>query len=130
MAAVLAVVMHAQHPDSVLIPAGLFHADHRLTHRAALMVRRDFAHLNWFMYEDALYRRITGLLQQRLAVCIESGIDATPAAFDTSGNSPTKARAVRCYRSQLRALMTEGRPGHHDLTVAERYWHITSSVRL
>jgi len=130
VAAVLAVVMHAQHPDSVLIPAGLFHADHRLTHRAALIVRRDFAHLNWFMYEDALYRRITGLLQQRLAVLQESGIDATPAAFDTSGNSPTKARAVRCYRSQLRALMTEGRPGHHDLTVAERYWHITSSVRL
>lgn len=72
VAAALAVAMHAQHPDSVLMPAGLFHADHRLTHRAALMARRDFAHLNWFMYEDALYRRVTGLLQQRLAVLRES----------------------------------------------------------
>ncbi len=130
VAAALAAVMQKQGPDSVLMPAGLFHADHQLTHRAALMVRREHACLNWLMYEDALYRRIAGLLQQRLAMLLESGIDATPVAFDTPGNSTIKRRAVRCYRSQLRALTTAGRPGHRDLATAERYWRLTSPAYL
>jgi LmbE family N-acetylglucosaminyl deacetylase len=118
--------MLKQHcPDSVMIPAGLFHSDHELTHRAALQAWPNEADQNWFLYEDALYRRINGLLQQRLASLMNAGICATPAAFNTVTGVERKRLAARSYVSQLRALNMDGRPGIHDLDAPDRYWQLT-----
>jgi LmbE family N-acetylglucosaminyl deacetylase len=125
VAAALADALRQHCPDSVMVPAGLFHSDHELAHRAALLVRQDDPERNWFVYEDALYRRIAGLLQRRLALLMDAGICATPVAFDTAACVQTKRHAVACYASQLRALATAGRPGQHDLPTPERYWRLT-----
>ena len=37
---------------------------------------------------------------------------------------PLKRRAVACYRSQLRALSTPGRPGFADVFATEGYWRL------
>jgi LmbE family N-acetylglucosaminyl deacetylase len=124
IASALFETMSRHRPDTVLIPAGLFHSDHVLAHRAALLVYRDFPSYRWIMYEDALYRRLEGLLQKRLAVLLDEGIPATPFEVDTREYAGAKERAVSCYASQLNGLLTPGRPGHADLHARERYWQL------
>ncbi len=125
LAAAFDDVVRQYRPDTVLMPAGLFHSDHALAHRAALRVRRKYAGSNWLMYEEAFYRRIPGLLQRRLAVLLDAGLHATPLAYDTSGHVEAKRAATAFYASQLRALASAGRPGHVDLDAPERYWQLT-----
>jgi LmbE family N-acetylglucosaminyl deacetylase len=117
-------------PESILLPAGLFHSNHELASRAALLVRRDRPHSTWLMYEDALYRGIEGLLQRRLFALLAEHIAATPFALDVHRHVPEKLHAVQCYMSQLRGLNTPGRPGygdlHADLRMPERYWRLAN----
>jgi LmbE family N-acetylglucosaminyl deacetylase len=117
-------------PAAVVLPAGLFHADHELAHRVALQVRRDRMQSEWLMYEDALYRGIEGLLQRRLAALLADRILATPAdmplAAETESMLPAKLQAAQCYLSQLRGLNTPGRPGYADLQAPERYWRLAT----
>ena len=115
-------VIQREKPETILVPAGLFHSDHDLAHRAALQVRRDRRQSVWLMYEDALYRSIDGLLQRRLAQLLEAHIVATPFAFDTHSRLHERLEAAQCYLSQLRGLNTPGRLGYADLQMPERYW--------
>jgi LmbE family N-acetylglucosaminyl deacetylase len=124
IAAALDSALHRHGPDTVMIPGGLFHSDHLLAHQAALRVRQHDAERSWFIYEDALYRRIAGLLQQRLASLLDAGIWATPVAFSTAVGRARKRRAILSYGSQLRALGTPGKPGSLDLDAPERYWRL------
>lgn len=124
LAAALSEAVRKADADTVLLPAGLFHSDHGLTHRAALLVRRGERQRQWLMYEDALYRRIAGLLQRRLAALLDEGVHATPVAFDTAGRRQAKQGAVRAYASQLRALRSAGRPGCADMEASESYWRL------
>ncbi|GAA5236939.1 PIG-L deacetylase family protein [Verticiella sediminum] len=108
--------------DTVLIPMGLFHADHDLTHRAALCVwRRAGARQRWWAYEDVLYRRKPGLLQRRLAQLQSEGVRATPLPPQPA-RAPLKAQAVQAYASQLRGLGLAGHAG--DTAAPEGYWHL------
>ncbi|WP_157265160.1 PIG-L deacetylase family protein [Azohydromonas aeria] len=116
----LSDLLARQAPDALFVfPIGLFHSDHRLVHEACMAAwrRRPRPAL---LYEDALYRGIPGLLQQRLAELLQAGLVLTPAkerpVADTAG---AKARAVRCYASQLRAF---GPGGHDDTARPERRW--------
>ncbi len=122
LADTLAAVIEREDPGMVGIPLGLFHSDHRLAHCAALRLLPRYAARRWLAYEDALYRRIPGLLQERLCALRRQGIEATPTVVDGTLHAARKARAVRCYASQLRALASSGRPGLDDLSVAEGYW--------
>jgi LmbE family N-acetylglucosaminyl deacetylase len=120
----------AQHkPDTVVIPFGLFHSDHKRVHEAALALLKRCQHWIWLAYEDTFYRRIPGLLQERLAALLCAGIAATPVALALRGCQERKRRAVRCYASQLRALATPGRPGHLDAFSPEAYWRLTLCAR-
>lgn len=118
--------IRADDPEVVLCPLGLFHHDHERVHAAARLVLAREPHRAWYAYEDALYRRIPGLVQQRLVELAAHNIVATP---DHSVTSPitararsTKRRAIRCYASQLRGLGTPGRPGYLDALSPEAYW--------
>ena len=107
--------------DTVLFPLGLFHSDHELAHRAALLLMHDARPLRWLCYEDTFYRCIPGLVQQRVAQLTEAYEVAAPV-LNASGLTAAKRRAIHCYRSQLRGLSSAGRPGHLDAFKPERYW--------
>jgi LmbE family N-acetylglucosaminyl deacetylase len=119
-------VLRAIDPTTVLVPLGLFHGDHRLVHRAGLRLLRAEGPPRrlWLAYEDAIYRRIPGLLQRRLARLVRDGVLATPLPDVRRGPPARKRQAVRCYRSQLRGLATPGRRGHVDACAPERYWQL------
>jgi LmbE family N-acetylglucosaminyl deacetylase len=112
-------------PDRVLVPMGLFHSDHRLVHdatRAALCGARPTrgAGMALWVYEDAPYRALRGLLQQRLAEWAHEGLVATPLpAAHGAPESALKRQAAQAYRSQLRAF---GAAGRADIEQPERYW--------
>src|SRR5262245_26210077 len=67
---------------SVFIPLGLVHPDHQLTHAASLLVLRRRPDLEWFAYEDAIYRRLSGdPVGERVRALAEAGFVPTPASL-------------------------------------------------
>jgi LmbE family N-acetylglucosaminyl deacetylase len=118
--------------SAVVIPLGLFHSDHRLAHDAAIEVRRRRHHLAWVAGEDAIYRRLPGLVDE--AVARLQALGMTPRRIDGNGIAGAGAAApaaherkrvaVACYRSQLRALAAPGMPGTGDIDAPERYWSL------
>jgi len=129
LAEAVRAALRLHRPHTVAVPLGLFHRDHQRACDAALRVLHernagDEASCPWIAYEDALYRDIGGLLQQRLAQLAQRGIAAEPVTFDAPPGraAQRKRQAVRCYASQLRGLSTPGRPGIRDALKPERYW--------
>lgn len=113
-------------PQTVFFPLGLFHADHRLTCRAVLALLPACSGCHWFAYEDALYRRLPGQREAGMTAVVRSGLAPYPACFAEADDAAGRKRhAVACYESQLRALVTPGRPGHDDLATSESYWRIS-----
>lgn len=104
--------------DAFVFPLGLFHSDHRLVHEACMAAWRRHPRPA-LLYEDALYRGIPGLQQQRLAELLRLGLQLTPAKEKPVEAAATKARAVQCYASQLRAF---GPDGYDDTARPERRW--------
>jgi LmbE family N-acetylglucosaminyl deacetylase len=119
----VATVISASRRAAVAVPLGLFHDDHRTTHEAALRVARRRPELTWLLYADVLYRRIPGALEARLTVLAEAGAALEPLP-PVTGHASLKRRALACYRSQLRALGTPGRPGIADALAPEQYWRL------
>jgi LmbE family N-acetylglucosaminyl deacetylase len=109
-------------PDAVFIPLGLFHSDHTLAHEAALSVRRRGRSPAWYLYEEAIYRRLDNLRDERLAALSRAGLSL--ARRDGAANVPDRKRkAVACYRSQLRALSQQGTECD-DIFHPEAYWKV------
>ena len=118
-------VLQRYKPQVVAIPLGLFHRDHALAHEAALRLFAKYsAECAWLAYEDAFYRRIPGLLQQRLCSLASAGCVATPLGTPRKASTTIKRLAVQCYASQLRGLGSPGRPGHLDALAPEGYWRL------
>jgi LmbE family N-acetylglucosaminyl deacetylase len=124
VAAALAAVIVAARPGVVLLPLGLFHSDHHLAHDAARRLVADLDDVTWLAYEDALYRRLPGLVQDRLVELAGARLAPRRAWPDAEPGLDRKRRAVACYASQLRGLATAGRLGHADAFAAEGYWRI------
>jgi LmbE family N-acetylglucosaminyl deacetylase len=107
--------------STVLIPCGLFHSDHRLVHAAGVMLmRRDARSRRWFVYEDAIYRRFEGLLDERLRLLLGEGFETEPLRRD-AGAGERKRAAVAAYASQIKALGAPGHPGYDDVLEPECY---------
>jgi LmbE family N-acetylglucosaminyl deacetylase len=108
----------------LLIPLGLFHSDHELVHCACIDVWRSNPAITCFAYEDALYRRMPGRLQMRLANLAARGISATPESVHWRANQHDQALkrdAVKAYASQLKAF---GPEGYADVFSTERCWKL------
>lgn len=117
-------------PDILLVPLGLFHSDHRLVHRAALGLLDRCPGCRWLVYEDALYRRIDDLRDPAVEELRRRGFSPRPVRFQEAADAVLRKReAVACYRSQLRALATPGRPGHVGLDDPEAYWLLSPTQR-
>lgn len=116
------VIAHLR-PQHIFFPAGLFHSDHELVHRTVMKMYRSFPQQSWWMYEEALYRRIPGLLQQRLVQLLGEGVRATPISLCDKVGMELKRVGAQRYVSQLRAL--KYRTGSYgDIFEAERYWRL------
>jgi LmbE family N-acetylglucosaminyl deacetylase len=109
---------------TVAIPLGLFHSDHRLAHEAGLRVLGRFPHLAWLAYEDALYRGLPGLVDERVAELASAGLGPVRARLPADGRAAAKGRAIAAYASQLRALAGPAGPGPADALAPERYWRL------
>jgi LmbE family N-acetylglucosaminyl deacetylase len=123
----LARALRRHDADTIAIPLGLFHEDHKIAHEAALGLLRPSQGKRWIVYGDALYRRIPGLMQERLSLVERAGasLEALPGR-PAPGPQVQKSRAVRCYASQLRGLSSAGRPGHADVLAPETYWRLSA----
>jgi LmbE family N-acetylglucosaminyl deacetylase len=110
---------------AVLIPFGLWHSDHQLVHAAALRAMRERPQLACYAYEDVIYRRYPGYLQERLARLHRAGVVATPAGVSSGANREQKDQAVAAYTSQVVGLTSPGRPGLDDAADPERYWRLS-----
>ncbi|AMR77021.1 PIG-L deacetylase family protein [Cupriavidus nantongensis] len=138
LADALHTVLLTQTDGVVVAPLGLFHSDHALVHDACRLLMLA-AHargaawsaphavaataapppVQWLYYEDAIYRRMPGLLQQRLVQCRDSGLRATPVNLPVAQYLTQKSYALNAYQSQLQ-LFSEDRLC--DLCAPERYW--------
>ncbi|MDR5739518.1 MULTISPECIES: PIG-L family deacetylase [unclassified Caballeronia] len=114
-------------PDALLIPLGLFHSDHILVHEAACDAWQKRPGVTCYGYEEGLYRRMSGAVQQRMADLLERGIEATPfnpplpAPAELQRRHALKHEAVSAYASQLKAF---GDDGYDDVFMPERYWQL------
>ncbi len=109
---------------TVLAPLGLFHDDHRDTRRACLRAMTRCPGPSWLFYADSPYRGLPGEMDDALDELRDRGVEPHVAAR-VPVDQDRKERAVRCYRSQLRALDGPSRPGHEDALRAEEYWWLT-----
>lgn len=108
-------------PETLLFPMGLFHSDHIAVHEACRLLLPAVPHVRALAYEDALYRGMPGLLQQRLMSLAQAGWRATPVRLALEGSASRKAKAVQAYASQLQAF---GPGGLDDLEAPERSWQV------
>ncbi|HZU75416.1 MAG TPA: PIG-L family deacetylase [Dehalococcoidia bacterium] len=113
---------------TVLVPLGLFHSDHHLAADGCLALVRRRPDLQPFAYADVPYRRIPGLLDERLSALAQTGW-RLERLEPCRGGATAKRAAVACYRSQLRALGTPGRLGHGDAFAEEWYWRLTPPAK-
>jgi LmbE family N-acetylglucosaminyl deacetylase len=124
---------------TIVAPMGLFHSDHILVNRACMMMMRtatlsmqpaasagdsdgeSAAPTQWLFYEDAIYRRLPGMLQKRLVDWWQEGLVARPVQFASDARHPLKMRAVEAYQSQLPLFNVEQLA---DIAAPERYWSL------
>lgn len=109
---------------TIAIPLGLFHSDHELAHRAALDLFASDREREWLAYEEPMYRRIPGLVADRLQKLHAKKIRTQQLATEERYGVKKKA-ALECYQSQLRGLASARRPGHADALAPERYWRLS-----
>jgi LmbE family N-acetylglucosaminyl deacetylase len=115
--------------DILVMPLGLFHSDHDIVHRVCCRMLHEGPNTHVLAYEDALYRRMPGLVQQRLGQLNSLGITATPAFPPGTGplererTRSVKRKSVAAYQSQLRAF---GPGGYQDVFEPERYWQLSA----
>jgi len=126
VAAAMRTAIDAQRADSVIFPLGLFHDDHRIAADAALHLCRSLSGLRWIAYADALYRRLPGLVEQRLQSLRSSGWRLQP--LTPPSRDPAKRRAVDCYASQLRALASPGHVATEQAFEPEAYWTLAAAT--
>jgi LmbE family N-acetylglucosaminyl deacetylase len=125
VAEALQAIVQAHPRERLLYPLGLYHSDHRLTHDAVRSLLRHMPARDAWVYEDALYRGLPGVLQERLAELAAQRLRATlvrlPKGGATAAFARRKAAAVQAYASQLRAF---GPGGIDDAAQPERCWSL------
>jgi LmbE family N-acetylglucosaminyl deacetylase len=119
----LDALIASEAPDAVYMPLGLFHADHVRASDAALVLVSRHRELRWFVYEDAIYRRIDGLVRQRREQLRRAGFELRRVRSAIVDDAAMRKRAaLDCYVSQLRGLGSRG--GYDDAFGGEVYWRI------
>jgi LmbE family N-acetylglucosaminyl deacetylase len=94
-------VVEGWQPDTVLVPFGLRHRDHRIASAAALATRAGSSATNWIAYVEFPYAwLLEDLAARRITAFQLHGYRLTPVVR-MSPAPATKAAALACYRSQV-----------------------------
>ena len=95
-------------PTTIAIPLGLGHRDHMAVCSAGLSLHAEASDRAWLGYVEFPYAwDLPGAAARRIAHVRRSGYVLTPAL--TSPDAPDlKARAMKCYASQLGGLRVDG----------------------
>lgn len=132
----LAASPSMQRGGTVIAPMGLFHSDHILVSQACMLLRATVSSMQtadtsedgapvppvqWLFYEDAIYRRLPGIVQSRLMGWWQAGLVAAPVQFPLVPWQGMKMAAVEAYESQL-PLFNAGQLA--DIGAPERYWSL------
>jgi len=115
--------VRASGAPTLLLPMGLFHSDHELTHAAGLLVMRRYAGVAW-AYEEPSYRDVDAALDRRLAQLQQQGIMACRMEKAGLSCGSAKRAAVDEYASQTRGLRTTSERGYDAILEPERYWRL------
>jgi LmbE family N-acetylglucosaminyl deacetylase len=124
IAQVLAQYVDALVPESVLVPLGILHVDHAATHKAAIRLIRARPHIRWIIYEELPYRfEYPEHREARKRELQDEGFELSELTLPHDPNKQAKLRAIRRYKSQLRAL---GRNRIRQALRDEQYWQVSA----
>ncbi|HEX3803750.1 MAG TPA: PIG-L family deacetylase [Solirubrobacteraceae bacterium] len=110
--------------ETVFIPLGISHPDHKLTAQACLQVARVRPQTRWMVYEDLPYARESAEAREAaVAAVAAAGFTLEPLALGDGVDLERKRTAIECYRSQLKAL---GARVEVALSAPERYHRLVA----
>ncbi len=116
-------------PSRVLIPLGLLHPDHVLTHQAGVLLRQSARTLSMWAYMDLPYGLAhPPLVTSRLDDLRRRGVAASPVLVDRPADSGRKREATARYASQVDAVTSDlGREAWERtfLEGSEQFWTLT-----
>jgi LmbE family N-acetylglucosaminyl deacetylase len=125
----LAELVEELAPASVLIPLGLLHPDHVLTHQAGVLLRESHPQLTIWAYMDLPYGLAhPELMRSRLAGLEQAGVCTREVDVPTPPAAERKGLAVTCYESQVEPVMNDlGRDAWWGSFEegSERFWELT-----
>lgn len=108
--------------DTIALPLGIQHEDHRLAHNACALLMRDHADLarNWVAWVDVPYRLFfPGQVADRLESLRQQGFQLTPSEFSMTD---AKRAALAAYASQAKGL---GEAAMENATQPEQLFVVT-----
>jgi LmbE family N-acetylglucosaminyl deacetylase len=138
----LARLLSLQQGAILVAPMGLFHSDHIVVNAACMLLREaasanlsalaaGYAELppipappKWLFYEDAIYRRLPGMVQSRLIGWWQEGLVAAPVHLPVCQHQSRKTQAVEAYESQLQLFNAQQLA---DIGAPERYWTLDAA---
>jgi LmbE family N-acetylglucosaminyl deacetylase len=109
----------------IVAPVGLFHEDHRFSHRACveLVQRCADGDTDLAFYEDVPYRSMEqGRLVDEALAQLSRSWPIRLASIHDRDAARRKTDAIRCYASQLRAFNIASPSDMPDSQRPERYW--------
>jgi LmbE family N-acetylglucosaminyl deacetylase len=108
IAAALRAELAAKAFDTIAIPLGIQHRDHRRTHDACMKLLETCPDLRWLAWVDVPYRaRYPELVEQKITALRDNAFQGLQLAELAVDPDDRKRAAVAEYASQLRALGAE-----------------------
>jgi LmbE family N-acetylglucosaminyl deacetylase len=127
----LADLVHELSPPLVLIPMGLLHPDHELTHEAGSLLLHSSPEMELWAYLDLPYGLAhPRLVTSRLRNLGHRGFRALRVRVNRPPQPDVKREATACYASQVDTVMNDlGRDAWERTFVfgSERFWRLTLS---
>lgn len=118
-------------PARVLIPLGLLHPDHEMTHDAGTLLLTPSTGVELWAYKDLPYgEAYPDLVNAKLETLRSGGIAVRPMTIAPPQNAGAKRDAVGCYASQVTAVRDSlGAEAWRSSFVpgTERFWLLTTA---
>jgi LmbE family N-acetylglucosaminyl deacetylase len=129
VASQLADLVHELSPALVLIPLGLLHPDHELTHEAGSLLLQSSPEMELWAYRDLPYGLAhPRLVTSRLENLQHRGFRALRVPAHPPAQAQVKREATACYASQVDTVMNDLGREAWERTFSfgsEQFWRLT-----